>query len=273
MAFMPKCYYPMYNKDTGDDTATKASERLREEDLFHHSLDSTLKSLKYSMQERAEESLLKTFEVTNITIEECIWENNIKVIVFVSFSKSEEIQVYSMFSSFESLIRFNLPYKLSVDITFECDVKESISGAYQELKKAGKVKEENNMKQIPEVKKIIHSGDYTHVIWEDDTKTSVKRAKDSFNDPYSAFAQAVLKKLYGSTEKAKFEHEIKQKSVKEQKKILAEKEARRAKQQKREERKISKELARQEKELEEKKKEVEKCREKKRRIVSRKDNK
>lgn len=128
------------------------------------------------------------------------------------------------------------------------------------------------MKQIPEVKKIIHSGDYTHIIWEDDTKTSVKRAKDSFNDPYSAFAQAVLKKLYGSTEKAKFEHEIKQKSVKEQKKILAEKEARRAKQQKREERKISKELARQEKELEEKKKEVEKCREKKRRIVSRKDN-
>lgn len=98
-------------------------------------------------------------------------------------------------------------------------------------------KEENIMKKLPEVKKIIHSGDYTHIIWEDDTKTSVKRASGTPDDPYSAFAQAVIKKLYGSTEKAKFEHELKQKSDKEQKKILAEKAKRREKQEKAESKK------------------------------------
>ena len=33
------------------------------------------------------------------------------------------------------------------------------------------------MKQLPEIKKIIHSGDYTHIIWADDSKTSVKKKR------------------------------------------------------------------------------------------------
>lgn len=229
-------------------------------------------SIEREIQDVADENMLKTFDLRKVEVlGRNLYYGFYEVNVFISSSVTEELRVKRLFPTFEEVIK-NIFEKTPICIHFDFIATAPIDEAYRELKKAGKVKEENNMKQIPEVKKIIHSGDYTHVIWEDDTKTSVKRAKDSFNDPYSAFAQAVLKKLYGSTEKAKFEHEIKQKSVKEQKKILAEKEARRAKQQKREERKISKELARQEKELEEKKKEVEKCREKKRRIVSRKDN-
>lgn len=88
-------------------------------------------------------------------------------------------------------------------------------------------------------------------------------------DAYSAFAQAVVKKLFGSTEKAKFEHELRQHSEKEQKKILAEKEARRAKQQKAEKKKLDKELAKQERELKEKTEQVQATRAKRQSMFKR----
>lgn len=113
------------------------------------------------------------------------------------------------------------------------------------------------MYSIPEIKKIHHSGDYTIIIWADDTKTQVKRAEGTPNDPYGAFAQAVLKKLFGSTEKAKFEHSLKQNSVKEQEKILSKKTARKEKQEKSEKKKLDREIKRQENELKKKAEQVE----------------
>ena len=132
-----------------------------------------------------------------------------------------------------------------------------IQPAFLEMKLGCKnIKEENNMRQIPEIKNLIHSGEYTHIIWEDGTKTSVKREENTPYDAYGAFAQAVVKKLYGSTEKAKFEHTLKQLPVKEQKKVLAEKKARKEKQERAEKKKIDRQLKREEEELREKEEQV-----------------
>lgn len=132
-----------------------------------------------------------------------------------------------------------------------------IQPAFLELKLGCKsIKEENNMRQIPEIKNLIHSGDYTHIIWEDGTKTSVKREENTPYDAYGAFAQAVVKKLYGSTEKAKFEHTLKQLPIKEQKKVLAEKKAHKEKQERAEKKKIDRQLKREEEELREKEEQV-----------------
>lgn len=132
-----------------------------------------------------------------------------------------------------------------------------IQPAFLELKLGCKnIKEENNMRQIPEIKNLIHSGEYTHIIWEDGTKTSVKREENTPYDAYGAFAQAVVKKLYGSTEKAKFEHTLKQLPIKEQKKVLAEKKARKEKQERAEKKKIDRQLKREEEELKEKEEQV-----------------
>lgn len=238
---------------------------------FDHQIDNFKEQIKNCVQDVADEACVKSYRFCNINgviTYDISGEQTVRIHFLCKVSISEVLKFKDFIYDYIDRLTKEL-YSRFYKLDFNLEVIET--SPIQEL--AIIFKEENTMKKLPEVKKIIHSGDYTHIIWEDDTKTSVKRASGTPDDPYSAFAQAVVKKLYGSTEKAKFEHELKQKSVKEQKKILAEKEARRAKQQKREERKISKELARQEKELEEKKKEVEKCREKKRRIVSRKDNK
>lgn len=66
----------------------------------------------------------------------------------------------------------------------------------------------------------------------------------------------MLKKLYGSTEKAKFEHTLKQLPIKEQKKVLAEKKARKEKQERAEKKKIDRQLKREEEELREKEEQV-----------------
>lgn len=215
--------------------------------------------IKNTLQDVADELSLRTFNFKQVFINEDYYKRAFNVIVYFTVSESEAHILKHALPGFKQqalqLIGCVCPFNI-INIQFKCELTEPVSMVYCELKKAGKIKEEENMKQLPEIKKIIHSGDYTHIIWADDSKTSVKKAEDMPYDAYSAFAQAVVKKLFGSTEKAKFEHELRQHSEKEQKKILAEKEARRAKQQKAEKKKIDRELKRQEQELAEKEKQV-----------------
>lgn len=238
-------------------TATGVSRN--EKMIKLHTKEDITNWIKNTLQDIADESHLRTFNFTEVSIEETYYNNAFNIIVYFTVSKSEAHILNHILPGFKQqalqLIGCAFPFNI-IDIQFKCLLTEPVSMIYCELKKAGKIKEEENMKQLPEIKKIIHSGDYTHIIWADDSKTSVKKAEDMPYDAYSAFAQAVVKKLFGSTEKAKFEHELRQHSEKEQKKILAEKEARRAKQQKAEKKKIDRELKRQEQELAEKEEQV-----------------
>ena len=53
------------------------------------------------------------------------------------------------------------------------------------------------------VKKIIHSGRCTIVLWEDGTKTIVKQSENDDWDEYAAFCAAFCKKIFGSTSAVK----------------------------------------------------------------------
>lgn len=53
-----------------------------------------------------------------------------------------------------------------------------------------------------QIDRIIQNGDATVVIWKDKSKTVVKRAVDEEYNLYAAVAQAVMKKLMGSTSHA-----------------------------------------------------------------------
>lgn len=214
-----------------------------------------------TLTELSDERGLKTFELKRVEIGSRIEIGVIPIIIYIKLSQSEGHLVDYLKYAFLKKVNEELLGRIhssfsEIKVELRCELTEPVSMVYCELKTVGKIKEENIMKQLPEIKKIIHSGDYTHIMWADGTKTSVKKAEDMPYDAYSAFAQAVVKKLFGSTEKAKFEHELRQHSEKEQKKILADKESRRAKQQKAEKKKIDRELKRQEKELAEKEEQV-----------------
>lgn len=214
----------------------------------------SLSHLKDFLQDFLDESGLKTAVVTEVDVTQDLYRNTDLVCVLIKVSSSENVGLETKIKkAMAEAGFFDIPF---CEYHFYTDVFPSDNPFYMELKIANKNKEENKMKQLPEIKKIIHSGDYTHIMWEDGTKTSVKRAEGTPNDPYSAFAQAVLKKLYGSTENAKFEHDLRQNSDKVQKKILAQKELRREKQRKAEQKKIDWELKRQESELAEKEEQV-----------------
>lgn len=47
-------------------------------------------------------------------------------------------------------------------------------------------------------KKILKNGDYMTVLWDDGTKTIVKRAEDEAESDYAAFTAAVGIKCFGS---------------------------------------------------------------------------
>ncbi len=51
------------------------------------------------------------------------------------------------------------------------------------------------------VKKIIHSGLWTIVTWEDGTLTKVKMEDDGHYDEYAAFTAALAKRVYGNNSK------------------------------------------------------------------------
>ena len=54
---------------------------------------------------------------------------------------------------------------------------------------------------VTNVKSIIRNGPATIVLWEDGTKTIVKKSADSPDDQYSAFCAALARKVYGSNHK------------------------------------------------------------------------
>ena len=54
-----------------------------------------------------------------------------------------------------------------------------------------------------EVSRIIRNGPATIVFWKDGTKTVVKKAELSYDDPYAAFCAALAKKLYGTNSRIK----------------------------------------------------------------------
>lgn len=57
----------------------------------------------------------------------------------------------------------------------------------------------SNSKDPYTIKKVIQNGNATIVFWADRTKTVVKRKNDDIFDLYAAVAQALAKKMYGST--------------------------------------------------------------------------
>lgn len=65
-------------------------------------------------------------------------------------------------------------------------------------------KESTNMKNsIPEIKKVIYSGNKTIILWADNTKTIVSCKEGDVYDPYMGFCAAVTKKLFGTNSKIK----------------------------------------------------------------------
>lgn len=58
-------------------------------------------------------------------------------------------------------------------------------------------------KTLPEIKKVIYSGNKTIVLWADNTKTIVSCREGETFDQYMGFCAAVTKKLFSSTSKIK----------------------------------------------------------------------
>ena len=56
---------------------------------------------------------------------------------------------------------------------------------------------------VYEPKKIIRSGEVTVVIWNDDTKTIVRRDPEDADNLHTAFCAALAKKIYGSNSQIK----------------------------------------------------------------------
>lgn len=56
---------------------------------------------------------------------------------------------------------------------------------------------------IPDIDRVVFSGPATIVFWEDGEKTVVKCSKDQQYDKYAGFTAACMKKLFGSTSRAK----------------------------------------------------------------------
>lgn len=81
----------------------------------------------------------------------------------------------------------NLSYKLSVydNSGKEISVKET--------------PEERNKRLRELVKKVILNGDVTIVLWNDGTKTVVRRDKNDIYDPEKAILACMAKKLYENT--------------------------------------------------------------------------
>lgn len=56
---------------------------------------------------------------------------------------------------------------------------------------------------IPDIERVVFSGPATIVFWDDGTKTVVKAMKGEKIEHYAGFAAACMKKLFGSTSRAK----------------------------------------------------------------------
>ena len=101
------------------------------------------------------------------------------------------------------------------EYTAEKRKREEAENVVAEQKKELK---ELREKKSPDVKRILKNGDYMTVLWDDGTKTIVKRAEDEPESDYAAFTAALgirccgsnsaLKKLVASAE---WQHKKKQK--------------------------------------------------------------
>ena len=63
--------------------------------------------------------------------------------------------------------------------------------------------EEPMMWGIPDVRRVIFNNPATIVFWDDGTKTVVKAMKGEKFERYAGFAMACMKKMFGSTGRAK----------------------------------------------------------------------
>ena len=63
------------------------------------------------------------------------------------------------------------------------------------------LKSEYEGNYVPEVERILRSGNATIVFWDDGDKTIVKKAPDEADSDYIAFTAALGKKIYGSNSK------------------------------------------------------------------------
>lgn len=93
-------------------------------------------------------------------------------------------------------------------------------------------KEEKPMTaEVPKIKRVIHSNDWTIVEFKDGVTTRVKKMPDTQGDPIAAFCYAICKRLYGNNEsfsKVVDLHDLKCLSIKEQEKVLKAKAERKA---------------------------------------------
>ena len=82
---------------------------------------------------------------------------------------------------------------------------------------------------IPEIVEVMHKTNNNHqatiIRWSDGTKTCAVCGEGETYDPYTGFMAAVMKKLFGSTGKAKFIHEHKDLEGMKAKKLADEKRA------------------------------------------------
>lgn len=71
---------------------------------------------------------------------------------------------------------------------------------------------------VPQIEQVVYSGPKTIIMWQDGTKTMVSPCDDQQRDDYAAFCAAVVKKMFGSTHKAKkFLESVRKDQVKKQK--------------------------------------------------------
>ena len=104
---------------------------------------------------------------------------------------------------------------LYCEYTAEKRKREEAENVVAEQKKELK---ELREKKNPDVKRILKNGDYMTVLWDDGTKTIVKRAEDEPESDYAAFTAALGIRCYGSNSalkklvaSAEWQHKKKQK--------------------------------------------------------------
>lgn len=84
---------------------------------------------------------------------------------------------------------------------------ESKYTRYSEVKAKSIQEDTTKMKKAPseaiKPTKIIRSGPMTIIFWDDGTKTKVRRAEGTPDDPYLAFCAGLAKKIYGNNTRVK----------------------------------------------------------------------
>ena len=85
----------------------------------------------------------------------------------------------------------------------ECDDCKYFNECFADEIYDDPVVEEYSMWGVPDIERIVFSGPATIVFWDDGTKTVVKAMKGEKIEHYAGFAAACMKKMFGSTSRAK----------------------------------------------------------------------